>query len=624
MLTSIAQRPADGGRLDAAMESEPERLKLPGFGIPVSEVPHDSTKAYFMHALWDGFKFESDGIKLREIRMMDFMNQITDKPGWEQKVFDEQIVNRWREEATGSHAEASGVDLDGDVWMTEKMFKNCIMELRDKIPEFKETGLMSILDAEVEVVKSDSAIDDTLLEALKATVKPLEDVPDRLKDWHPGSEGKVLDLLHPSLFPMIYGVSRVLPHGKVPLEGCEVFIGRGETCEDGPMVGPSHSSSLNGPSLWGNMQWLPSDINWSLTGEPRISSYINNLHPVDHRSLYPILEKFVAAATPLWERCLYRKKNVRKRFYRGDDTMKPRISVWPVEDEEQYSLPEGVVYDRPELEEGEEENDYLWSDEYQDWLRDHRILKWPEPDDYNPSRARPADKRPNLRNEFPNGLQVIFKLAKIHLTPSDPEYGGGSLHVEGALNDRIVATALYYYDCENITESFLDLYHPVDAEELRTVPMQNEFESLERWLGISTNETPLRRLGKVATRQGRLLAFPNVLAHQVRPFKLADPTRPGHRKILAMFLVDPNIRVLSTSVVPPQRKDWWAREIQKIRPLSKLPLEIFDLIIEHVDGQPMSWNDALAVREKLMQERSWVKMKFDQDLEDNTYNFCEH
>lgn len=68
----------------------------------------------------------------------------------------------------------------------------------------------------------------SLIEQLKATVKPLEDVPEHQKDWHPGSNKKVPDLLHPSLFPMVYGTSRVLPYDKVPLHGCAEFSGSGE------------------------------------------------------------------------------------------------------------------------------------------------------------------------------------------------------------------------------------------------------------------------------------------------------------------------------------------------------------------------------------------------------------
>ncbi|KAJ2988973.1 hypothetical protein NUW58_g3705 [Xylaria curta] len=592
------------------------RLKLPGFGMPLTQLPEDGGE-YFMHALWEACRFQSVGLKLREVRMMEFMNQITDKPEWERKVFDEQIVNAWRGEAMGTQAQE--MNLDGDVYMTEKMFDNCIEELRTKVPEYKDTGLISILDAEVEVVKSDSAIPHSLENRLKAAAKPLEDVPAHKQDWHPGTDQKVLDLLHPSLFPMVYGTSRVLPYNRVPLRGCVNFSGNGETYALPDK--PTTSRSLGEPSLLGGTQWLPSDIAWAPSGATQITSYINNLHPEDHPELYAVLEEFVAAAVPLWERCLYTGS-----LYKND-AMKPRISETPLGDDDFY-FPEGVVYDRPPPQEGEEEDedddDYMYTDEYYEWKEANRILKWPEPDDYDPSRARSPEARPNLRTMFPDGLQVIFKLANIHLSPSDPVYEGGSLHVEGALNDRIVATALFYYDCDNITESVLTLHHPVDAEELRMIPPQGESESLERWLGISTDDPSLQRLGRVITRQGRLIAFPNVLAHQVQPFELTDKSRPGHRKILAMFLVDPHIRVLSTSVVPPQRKDWWAREIRKIGPLHALPTEIFDLIIESVDDFPMSWEDALATRETLMHERSWVKEAFQEQMEDNTYNFCEH
>jgi hypothetical protein len=53
---------------------------------------------------------------------------------------------------------------------------------------------------------------------------------------------------------------------------------------------------------------------------------------------------------------------------------------------------------------------------------------------------------------------------------------------------------------------------------------------------------------------------------QVQPFKLADPTKRGVRKILVFFLVDPGVRVLSTARVPPQQLAWMARHLaQKVR-----------------------------------------------------------
>ena len=39
--------------------------------------------------------------------MMELMNRITDKPGWEKKAFDESITKKWKSEALA----APGVDI---------------------------------------------------------------------------------------------------------------------------------------------------------------------------------------------------------------------------------------------------------------------------------------------------------------------------------------------------------------------------------------------------------------------------------------------------------------------------------------------------------------------------------
>ena len=61
-----------------------------------------------------------------------------------------------------------------------------------------------------------------------AAVAPLENVSEALKDWHPGSDGKVLDLLHPSLFPLVYGRSRILNQSEIGVEDCLESCGAGE------------------------------------------------------------------------------------------------------------------------------------------------------------------------------------------------------------------------------------------------------------------------------------------------------------------------------------------------------------------------------------------------------------
>ncbi|KAI1311823.1 hypothetical protein F5Y03DRAFT_410061 [Xylaria venustula] len=460
------------------MGRDGSRLELPGFDKPSTRLARDGE--YFMHALLIGWRFSSVGLKVREVRMME--------------------------------PKAQQMNLNGDIYMSQKMFDNCIKELHDKAQEYQDTRFISILNAEIEVVQSDTAISPSLAGLLKSY------------NWHPGSDNKV------------------------PIRGCAKFSGNGETYS------------------------LPAEPKWNGIAPALLGCfhYINNLHPGDHIELYAVLEQLVDAAVPLWERCSYKRRKY-------DNVAKPRISETPLgDDEEDIFFPE---------------------DEFYEWKIQHRVLKWPEPDDYDPLRTRSAEMRPNLRSMFPDELQMTFKLANIHLSPSNPEYECGSLHVQGRLNDRIVATALYYYDCDNITESALTLYHTVISKDVYIVRRQSEFEPQGR-RSIITNEDPaLQRLGRAVTREGRLIAFPNVLGHQVQPFKLADETRPSHRKILAMFLVDPHVCVLSTSVVPPQRKDWWAREVRK---------------------------DAVTTRKLLIHERSWVKWARPAFDKDNSYNLCEH
>lgn len=233
----------------------------------------------------------------------------------------------------------------------------------------------------------------------------------------------------------------------------------------------------------------------------------------------------------------------------------------------------------------------------------------------------------NLREHFKkSGIQVIVKLANIHLTPSNPEYSGGSWHIEGKLNEHICATALYYYDNENITESHLAFRTKVDTYDIRERDYAQEDHSGVCYLfGIERDGPGIQDIGQVATNEGRLLAFPNVLQHQVQPFKLADPTKPGHRKILALFLIDPFQRVISTANVPPQQREWWAEAVQGLEcKLDELPTELRHQVMSEVDDFPISLEDAKMLREELMDERRAFVRDFDHKYQDHSFNFCEH
>ena len=67
------------------------------------------------------------------------------------------------------------------------------------------------------------------------------------------------------------------------------------------------------------------------------------------------------------------------------------------------------------------------------------------------------------------------------------------------------------------------------------------------------NAPCVQGVGDVITKTHRCIAFPNLYQHRLQPFGLEDPTRPGHRRVLVFFLVDPTQKVLSATDVAPQQ-----------------------------------------------------------------------
>lgn len=92
------------------------------------------------------------------------------------------------------------------------------------------------------------------------------------------------------------------------------------------------------------------------------------------------------------------------------------------------------------------------------------------------------------------------------------------MQLEGQMNEKIAATALYYIDSENVTPSNLTFKCQTSSyfqDDVRAD--QDQYNWLERVFGTSlghSNGLPdacIQNYGEVKTPQGRLLAFPNVL-----------------------------------------------------------------------------------------------------------------
>ena len=136
------------------------------------------------------------------------------------------------------------------------------------------------------VWRSDFLVPGDLRGQLVAAVSPLANVPDAEKDWHPRSDNQVLDLVHPSLYPIVYNRT----FAQDPQTGmCEVLK---------PPEGHEHYVSRK-------FQWLPSDFAVAEDGAVTlVSPYINNVHPRKHAALESVIPKLLERAIPLWERVL--------------------------------------------------------------------------------------------------------------------------------------------------------------------------------------------------------------------------------------------------------------------------------------------------------------------------------
>jgi hypothetical protein len=326
----------------------------------------------------------------------------------------------------------------------------CIDELRDQAADSQANGVTEVMDANAAVFISDTAVSQQTKTALQSGVAPLEDIPDLQKDWHPGSDGKVLDLVHPLLFPLMYGTSRILAEGKLPLEKCAEFIGLGETV---PAV--DISAYEWPPDEYSfKHQWLPCDVSVDAAGDASITSYINNLHPENHRELYSTIEQVITKVIPLW------KMAVRSTLYRYE---RPRLIV------------KGDGYDHDAAERVEEEMRQDWIERHQGQSGDssdtdsedddeddeeeeecwkEKYIQVPDPGPYEPRERKATDEDASTFDATFSGnkLQVIVKLANIHLTPENPTYDGGTWHVEVRESSQWIMLS-----CGLLTSSLLGL-----------------------------------------------------------------------------------------------------------------------------------------------------------------------
>ncbi|KAJ4298808.1 hypothetical protein N0V88_003846 [Collariella sp. IMI 366227] len=636
---------------------------------------------------------------VREVAMMLVMDRLTDKPDWHVKIYDETIVDKWRQEALAWPEEdlwdrIANVDeywheSEGDPKMPGNILNKdavnyCILELRHKAEHFKLTGVIPTLEATHGMAKSDTLVSSELHSALHEAFVQLKADQASKPDWHPNTKKTVQNLVHPSMYPLVYGRSRFLPKELVGVDDAiDKWAGKGD-------VIPRHPDADKGIdySYWsGTYQWLPANVKFTDNGGVEFTSYINGLHPTKHRRIYSTIERLIQTALPAWDQCLKQREGWGEVL--GPGRGGPRIV--PENPEDPPTPKEMLVREATALRAsgGEDEKvkaieatiarydpmNYEDVEEFEERWRNMRSPVQPVMPRFNPSDVCYKVTR-RLQKQFKDtGLQIIVKMASIELTPEKPEFSPGGWHVEGQMNEHIVATALYYLDSENITDSHLefrtctssDLSVDLEISQDGYHWMQSMYGTA---LGIGMDAPCLQNYGSVMTRQGRLLAFPNVFQHRVSGFRLADPTKPGHRRFIALWLVDPVTRIISTANVPPQQAEWWVegafgalagkkkgeddapsdlppetaqllldKEIggnnaQIAEALAKasasgkgrLPPVLLNMAQKQIDDAwvPMTREEAEGHRFRLMEERSRFQGKVRETWQQYTYNFCEH
>ncbi|KAJ2804017.1 hypothetical protein H4S07_004327 [Coemansia furcata] len=154
-------------------------------------------------------------------------------------------------------------------------------------------------------------------------------------------------------------------------------------------------------------------------------------------------------------------------------------------------------------------------------------------------------------------LQTSVEMININLTPENPTHPEGEWQAVGRAEERIFAVGLYFYDVENIAAARLKFRDPVWRKNFFNPEDHRDFckaHDVKTDLGSSCIYS--QEVGEVEIKSGSYICYPNFYQTKMPTFELADPTQSGHVKYLAFYIVDPDQRLVSTEIIPPQQPHW--------------------------------------------------------------------
>ncbi|KAF3386324.1 hypothetical protein F1880_001250 [Penicillium rolfsii] len=584
---------------------------LPGFGRPLDFAPLEKniygveSLSMFPTALDDrdiANQFTELPVQtIREFNMMRVMEDLTDIPEWWKKIYDPGTADDWKKTALNS-----GADI------TPNMAKWIINELKFKAMIYEMNQAVALYNGDM--TKSDTNVPTPLLERLRKETKVLDYDDPELQFFEPGSKRKQRDLLAMTLYPLVYGKSRILTDTTIGLDEALRHAGQGEviaapketgfTREDMSLRVAARSSIQVRP-FSRKFQALPSNLEFGDDGRWHFVSYINNLHPVKHRKIYKIIEEAF--------NCIVPQLNMSMTPLKDMLHSRARIEYHKAE---YHPVPKAQLDREPQIRPKEAQSEF--HERYENWKMENFKAIQPDVGMFIPWAVPPClmDKLPqdlpsavriergvSLNKEYKDrGLQVIVRILSVDLSPADP-YFQTDWHCEGQMNEHICASAFILFDNENMEDPKMEFRNIVETDTLGAVEHEpDDFVWLKQVYGLVNGEPAIQRPGSIKCTVGGTVIFPSTVQHRLTHFELKDKSKSGHTRFLGFFLVDPNMRIISTANIPPQRLDWTldieAEDENLKSVMARLALDNKD----KKGPMPMSLTEALELREMFSEE----------------------
>jgi hypothetical protein len=335
---------------------------------------------------------------------------------------------------------ATGLDV------SDPMFDWIVDELKFNARIANYYDAISIYSGDV--VKSDAKVFQDTVKEFQEAIKPLLKMTDYQLGYHTGSEEVERDLVHPSLFPLVFGRSRILKDRVIGLDDAIANIGQGDvipvpndpgTRSSGLSWNVASRADVLVRPFSAYIQWLPAEVRFRPDGSASITSYINNVHPIKHRDVYRLIERLLNKIIPMWNMSLTPIKDMlhsRSRIeYR-------QARYRTVEKDVQKKCPQQLKH----------ETQSEFEDRLHNWQKCAYEAIQPEPGKFTINAIPPflADDLPpeerhkhrvesqmDLQKDYgERGLQVIVRIHNTMLRPDKPEYDT-PWHVEGQMVRRV-------------------------------------------------------------------------------------------------------------------------------------------------------------------------------------------